>query len=219
MPRNRSQRPLTDRQREVWQFIAKTIREQGYPPTMREIGDEFSITSTNGVRTKLDAIERKGYIRREPYLSRSIEILKWPPHLAPGGIPIAQGRVTSIPIVGRVAAGTPLLAEQNIEGELLIDHSLFPSGDGFALRVSGESMVGAGINDGDIVMARPDLPVEKGAIIVALIGDEATVKYYYPEKSHIRLEPANPHYGPIIIEVDTPDFRVVGKVVGLYRRY
>jgi len=216
MSKKRKPRPLTDRQRTVWEFIAEEAKRHGYPPTLREIGHKFNIGSTNGVRTMLAAIEHKGYIKREPYLSRSIEILKWPKHLRQ-----KQDRsdTTRIPIVGRVAAGSPLLAEQNIEGEILIDRSLFPAGDGFALRVIGQSMIEAGIRDGDIVLARPDLPLEKGAIIVALIGEEATVKYYYPEQSGVRLEPANPIFEPIMVEKNMSGFRVVGKVVGLYRRY
>lgn len=210
------QRPVTDRQRSVWGFISKEAVRCGYPPTLREIGEHFNIGSTNGVRTILEALERKGYVRRQPYLSRGIEILKWPDQM---GTFEEESRVTRIPIVGQVAAGVPLLAEQNIEGELLIDRSLFPAGDGFALRVKGLSMIEAGINDGDIVLARPDLPFEKGAIIVALIDDEATVKYYFPENDKIRLEPANPNFKPIWINRNTHGFKVVGKVVGLYRRY
>jgi repressor LexA len=214
--RQHTQRPLTDRQRSVWEFIAEESIRRGYPPTLREIGENFGIGSTNGVRTILEALERKGYVRRQPYLSRGIEIMKWPDQM---DVIEEESEVTRIPIVGQVAAGIPLLAEQNIEGELLVDKSLFPAGDGFALRVKGKSMIEAGINEGDIVMARPDLPVEKGAIIIALIEDEATVKYYYPEKGKIRLQPANPIFDPIWISRNTPGFKVVGKVVGLYRRY
>lgn len=210
MTRKRTARPLTPRQRSVLDFIADEVSKKGYPPTMREIGAHFQIGSTNGVRSLLSALERKGFITRQPYLSRSIELLK----TSDRNVGMAK-----IPIVGRVAAGMPLLAEENIEGEILIDRDLFPSGDGFALRVKGNSMIEAGINDGDIVMARPDLPVDTGSIVIALIGDEATVKRYYPHPDHIRLQPANENIGPIIVERNTPGFRIVGKVVGLYRRY
>ncbi len=210
MTRKRTPRPITQRQRSILDFIAEEVDKKGYPPTIREIGANFGIGSTNGVRSVLSALERKGFISRKPYLSRSIELLKTPDR----NIGMAR-----IPIVGRVAAGMPLLAEENLEGEILIDRDLFPSGDGFALRVRGNSMIEAGINDGDIVLARPDLPIDTGTIVIALIGDEATVKRYYPETNRIRLQPANETIGPIIIERNTPGFRIVGRVVGLYRRY
>ena len=206
-------KPLTARQREVVEFIAGEVQLQGRPPTLREIGAHLKIGSTNAVRSLLSALERKGYIRRKPYLARGIEMLKEVNNFTLPGI-------ISIPIVGRVAAGEPLLAEQNIEGRLLLDRDLFRSGDGFALRVKGKSMIEAGINDGDIVLARADLPLEKGSIVVALIGDDATVKYYFPvDDGRIRLEPANSDFGPIIIEEHTPGFYIAGKVVGLYRKY
>jgi len=210
MTRQRAGKPLTQHQLEVFEFISEHINRSGYPPTLREIGSRFHIGSTNGVRCLLAAIEQKGYIRRKPNLSRGIELLH--SSETPGGM-------VRIPIVGRVAAGLPLLAVENLDGDILMDKDLFPHGDGFALRVKGRSMIGAGIVDGDVILARPDLPVEPGSIVVALIGDEATVKRYYPERDRIRLEPANPQFGPIIVEKDTPGFRIAGRVVGLYRRY
>jgi len=208
----RKTRPITNRQHQVIEFIADQMNAHGRPPTLREIGAQLNIGSTNAVRSLLTALERKGYVRRKPYLSRGIEMLKIPPDISLGG-------TVSIPIVGRVAAGQPLLAEENIESTILVDSDLFKAKDGFALRVKGKSMIEAGIHDGDIVLARPDLPLERGTVVVALIGDEATVKYYYPEKDRVRLEPANPHFGPIIVEKGTPGFYVAGKVVGLYRKY
>jgi len=210
---SRAPRPLTARQQEVWEYIAAETRRLGYPPTLREIGDKMGIGSTNGVRCLMEALEKKGYIRREPFLSRGIEMLKMPENKA------EKGDMVRIPIVGRVAAGAPLLAEQNLDGELLIDRALFPAGDGFALRVKGESMLDAGIRDGDIVLARPDMPLEKGAIVVALIEDEATVKYYHPDRNGVKLVPGNQLFQPIFVERNTPGFHVVGKVVGLFRRY
>ena len=212
MTEKRKSRPLTKRQHQVIEFIADQMNEYGRPPTLREIGSHLNIGSTNAVRSLLNAVERKGYVRRKPYLSRGIELLKTPPD-------VQLGKVVDIPIIGRVAAGQPLLAEENIEGTIALDRGLFRAGDGFALRVKGQSMVEAGIRDGDIVLARPNLPLDQGAVVVALIGDEATVKYYYTEREHIRLEPANPSFGPIIIEKETPGFFVAGKVVGLYRSY
>ncbi|MCF7811438.1 transcriptional repressor LexA [bacterium] len=205
-------RPLTKRQQEVIQYITEELQIHGRPPTLREIGTKLKIGSTNAVRSLLTALEKKEYIKRKAYLSRGIELVKTPINVEIGG-------VVSIPIIGSVAAGQPLLAEENIEGHLRIDRDLFKANDGFALRVNGQSMVEAGIRDGDLVLARPDLPLEEGSIIVALIGEEATVKHFFHEHDHIRLEPANPHFGPIIVEKDTPGFHVAGKVVGLYRKY
>jgi len=210
MNRRQSVRPLTDHQRAVLDFISEQINRNGFPPTLREIGSNFQIGSTNGVRCLLTAIERKGFIRRKPHLSRGIELVH--SSETPGGM-------IRIPIVGRVAAGLPLLAVENLEGDLLFDREMFPYSDGFALRVKGRSMIEAGINDGDVILARPDLPLLPGTIVVAVIGDEATVKKYFPEADRVRLEPANSQFGPIIVERDTPGFRIAGRVVGLYRRY
>jgi len=206
----RGVRPLTDRQRDVMAFIAEEVVRHDRPPTLREIGARFHIGSTNGVRSLLGALERKGYLRRRRYLSRGIELVQMP-----GDV----GGVVRVPIVGRVAAGQPLLAEENLEGELLLDRGMFKASDGFALRVRGESMVEAGIMDRDIVLARPNLPLKAGDIVVAIIGDEATVKHYYPERKRVRLEPANPHFDTIVVEHKSPGFHIAGKVVGLYRRY
>ncbi len=212
MAKQRKIRPLTKRQQEVIQYITEELQAHGRPPTLREIGTKLNIGSTNAVRSLLTALEKKEYIIRKPYLSRGIELVKTPCNVEIGG-------VVSIPIIGSVAAGQPMLAEENIEGHIMMDKSLFRANDGFALRVKGQSMVESGIRDGDIVLARPNLPLEEGAIIVALIGEEATVKHFFTERDHVRLEPANPHFGPIIVEKDTPGFHVAGKVVGLYRKY
>lgn len=206
-------KPPTRRQQEVLDFIESQLTQSGRPPTIREIGAKLNIGSTNGVRSLLEALERKGYLKRKPYLSRGIELTKQ------AAAALSLPPVKTVPIVGRVAAGQPLLAEENIEGELILDGDLFRTNDGFALRVQGQSMVEAGIMDGDIVLAQADAMVGPGMIVVALLGDEATVKRYYPEKERVRLEPANPHFGPIIVEKDTPGFRIAGKVVGLFRKY
>lgn len=210
MTRKNSVRAITPHQRDVLDYISNHTSRYGYPPTLREIGSKFSIGSTNGVRCILSSLEKKGFIRRSPHLSRGIEII---------GSDKRSGGSISVPIVGRVAAGLPLLALENLEGDILLDRDYFPYTDGFALRVKGRSMIEAGINDGDIILARPNLPIEPGAIVVALIGDEATVKKYYPDTHRVRLEPANSQFGPIIVEHDTPGFVIAGRVVGLYRRY
>jgi repressor LexA len=200
--------PLTNRQRETLDVIVKAASEKGRPPTIREIGEALGITSTNGVRYLLSALAQKGYIRRRPHVSRGIELVgdRRPDHLR------------AVPLVGRVAAGEPTLAQENIEHFFFLDSSFLTSGEVFALRVKGESMREAGIFDGDIVFARQQPSAQRGDIVVAVIGEEATVKRFYPEDGRVRLEPANSSYGPIIVERDTPGFRIAGKVVGLIRR-
>lgn len=198
---------LTRRQKEIFEFIKGMIDNKGFPPTIREIGERFRIASTNGVRDLLKALERKGFIRREPLLSRGIEIVR-----------PAKTNFVAVPLVGRIAAGQPILAVENIENYIAIDKSFLPSGEIFSLKVVGDSMIEAGIHEGDYVMARRQETAEKGDIVVAVIGDEATVKKYFPEKNKIRLEPANPKYGPIVVEKRTPGFYIAGKVIGLLRK-
>ncbi len=198
---------LTARQKQVYDFISNGILERGVPPTIREIGERFSISSTNGVRSILNALIKKGFIRKTPLVSRGIE-------LASG----MMSGVRHLPVVGTVPAGAPLLAEENIEGGIAVDASFLPSGEAFTLRVAGESMIGAGIADGDFVVVRKQSIAESGDIVVAVIGDEATVKRFYPEKDCVRLEPENDRFGPIIVEAGTPGFYIAGKVVGLLRR-
>ncbi len=198
---------LTDRQRQIFNFISESIRERGIPPTIREIGERFSIRSTNGVRSILNALIKKGYIKKTPLVSRGIELADE-----------MFTAVRQLPLVGSVPAGAPLLAEENIDGSIAVDASFVPSGENFTLRVVGESMIGAGIADGDFVVVRKQNTAEKGDIVVAVIGDEATVKRFYPEEDHVRLEPENDAFGPIIVEYDTPRFYIAGKVVGLLRR-
>ena len=199
--------PLTDRQREIYEFIREAVRAENRPPTMREIGDRFSISSTNGVREVLETLERKGYIRRAPFLSRGIELVEAFPTT-----------VEAIPIVGRVAAGLPLLAVENIDGHIAVDRAFLPSGEVFSLRVTGESMRDDGIKDGDLVLVRKQDTAQKGDIVVAVIGEEATVKRFYPDRARVRLQPANPDFGPIIVDRRAPGFFIAGVVVGLLRR-
>ena len=199
--------PLTERQQEIFEFIRQIIRSTGIPPTLREIGRRFAIRSTNGVREVLAVLEKKGYIRRKPFLSRSIELADEP---APA--------FESVPIVGRVAAGLPILAVENIDGQVAVDRSFLPSGEVFSLRVAGDSMKDEGICDGDLVLVKKQDTARRGEIVVAVIGEEATVKKFYPERGRVRLEPANVSYGPIIVEKSTPGFFIAGKVVGLMRR-
>jgi repressor LexA len=203
---------LTEREREVLDFIVSRARTKGAPPTIREIGLAFRIASTNGVRYYLSSLERKGYITRNRRLSRGIEIV--------GGAHAAHVNAVLVPIVGRVAAGYPILAAENIEDTLVLDRSVARDGTVFALSVVGDSMRDAGILAGDKVIVRQQATASPGDIVVALIGDEATVKHYRPEHNRIVLEPANPSYEPIVVHADgDAPFSLVGKVVGVVRLY
>jgi repressor LexA len=202
-----AKRKLTDRQKQILDYIEEMVNLSGMPPTIREIGTKFSITSTNGVRSILDALENKGFIRRQKLVSRGIELVKRT------AINFAR-----VPLVGSVPAGLPITAIENREGEIAVDTSFLPTEDVFCLRVKGESMVGAGIFDGDFVLVDKHASPLKGDIVVAVIGEEATVKKFYPERRRVRLEPQNEAFGPIIVEANTPGFYIAGRVVGLMRR-
>ncbi|MBC8277853.1 MAG: transcriptional repressor LexA [FCB group bacterium] len=201
---------LTAKQRQILDFIRSHINNYSAPPTIREIGTHFKISSTNGVRCHLTALENKGYIRRTSYRSRGIEMAE-KSH--------TPASLTSIPILGRVAAGYPILAEENLEGRIGIDSDLLSGDELFALKVTGDSMTEAGIFDGDLVFARKQQVAERGEIVVAIIGDDATVKYYHPDNNRARLEPANPSFRTVVVERDTPGFHIAGKVVGVFRKY
>jgi len=223
---------LTDRQLEVLRYIARQIEEQGYPPTIREIGEALDIRSTNGVNDHLKALERKGYLTRDPVKSRA---------LIPSGrardvvatrsggqvIPLASrspgktpSRLVDVPIVGRVAAGQPILAEERIEDTVQVDSFFLGSGRKvYGLRVQGDSMIGDGILPGDYIFVRKQLNAEDGDIVVAMIDDEATVKRIYFEGDRIRFQPSNPRMAPIYVREQ--DFRatmILGVVVGIYRK-
>ncbi|MCQ2054997.1 MAG: transcriptional repressor LexA [Fibrobacter sp.] len=215
MEDNSKRKELTDRQAEIYEYIRKYSKENRMPPTVREIGNHFDISSTNGVRSILAALIKKGYINRSPRLSRGIEILN-----TDNDQPMeeAVSNTIEIPIVGRVAAGTPILAVQNLEGTVTIDRDFLACRtDVFALRVKGDSMINAGIFDGDLIFARQQKSAERGEIVVAQIDNEATVKYYQPLSDHIELRPANPKYRPIIVK-SNKDFSIAGRVIGVMRK-
>lgn len=200
---------LTERQRQILQFIKDEIRTKGYPPSVREIGEAIGLSSSSTVHGHMAKLEEKGYIRRDPTKPRAIEVLD-------GSGPSAMQRTVSVPIVGRVTAGQPIFAEQSIE-----DHFPLPVGfvradesDLFFLTVQGDSMIEAGILDGDYVLVHRQQSANNGDIVVALIEDEATVKRFFKEQGHIRLQPENRFMDPIIV----PDCQILGKVVGLVRR-
>ncbi len=197
---------LTDRQRAIYAYIEERINRDGQPPTIREIGQKFGISSTNGVRSFLNALIKKGYISKSSAVARGIRLVK------------ENAEAMMIPLVGQVAAGMPLTAEENISERIVVDRSFAPSGDLFTLRVKGDSMKNAGIFNGDFVLVRKQPSASAGDIVVAVIGDEATVKRYFPERKHVRLQPENEAFGPIIIERSAPGFYLAGKVVGLMRR-
>jgi repressor LexA len=196
---------LTNRQRKVLDFITNYLKDTGYPPTVREIAGEFKISS-KGAYDHLVAIEKKGYIRRDPAKPRAIELMDFVPGRA-------YGPVIEIPVIGRVAAGEPLLASQNIERTITLSNDLIRTEEPFALKIKGESMMGAGILEGDYVIVKQQQDADQGDIVVALIGDEATVKRFYRAGDHIRLQPENPTMKPIIVK----DVTILGKVVGLFR--
>lgn len=200
---------LTEKQRRILRFIVERIDEHGAPPTVREIAERFGFASPASAQGHLNALEKKGYIRRRAGLARSIEPVK-------ERVQKLFWEREGIPLVGRVAAGQPILAEENIEAFLRIE-GLFPTDQElFALRVQGDSMVEAGILAGDILVVRPQPTADVGETVVAIVGDEeGTVKRLGPlEEDGVRLEPANERYQPIV----TRDVRVVGVVVGLVRR-
>jgi len=201
--------PLTERQRQILQFIKDEIRTKGYPPSVREIGEAIGLSSSSTVHGHMTRLEEKGYIRRDPTKPRAIEVL-----LGPDDLPFAPREVASIPLVGRVTAGNPILAVENIDDYLPLPRSLADQEDCFLLRVVGDSMIEAGILDGDLVIVRKQPTANNGDIVVAMIDDEATVKRFYRENGHIRLEPANPAYSPII----SSNAAVLGKVTGLIRK-
>lgn len=217
----KDRKALTPRQREVFEFIKERIEQTNRPPTLREIGQRFEISSTNGVRSILAALVKKNFIARSPKLSRGIDLPQTTREpMIPADFSSDESKVLEIPIVGRVAAGAPILAVENLEGTVVVDRDfLMRQQNVFALRVHGDSMKDAGIHHGDLVFARQQNTAERGQIVVALIGEETTVKYYYPEAGRVRLEPANEAYGPIIVDNSTPDFSVLGRIIGVMRKY
>ncbi len=204
---------LTEKQRQILGVIRKNIETRGHAPTVREIGAEVNLSSSCTVKKHLDSLETKGYIRRDRY-KRGIDLMD-------GGSPLPLGRAVCVPLLGRVAGGSPILAQQETSPEMLpLPLSLLKRGDEnarnlFALEVYGNSMIDAGIADGDIVVARRQETAQDGEIVVAMLGDEATVKTFYREADGIRLQPENPDYEPIF----TREVSIVGKVAMAIKRF
>jgi repressor LexA len=196
---------LTPRQREVLDFVTRFTNEHGYPPTLREISREIGTSGTVSALKHLEALARKGYIRKSAGSSRGIALT------APAVDAVA------VPVVGTVRAGAPNLAVEEIEGYLTIDRAQLPGEGAFFLRVKGDSMVNAAILEGDLALVRPQATAENRDIVVAMVDGEATLKRFYRERGHIRLQPENPNLEPIIVRPGRGEVAIVGKVVGIYR--
>ena len=229
---------LTTTQVNVLNFLKNFVGERGYPPTLREIAFHFGLKGPKAPQKTLTILEKKGFIRRRPGGSRTIEILKrgtGKSREAVRGLPYKMGgqrdvssdtgfpESTSvptfpIPIVGRVTAGPPILALENIEGYIHLDRTFVSSKDVFLLRVQGDSMIDAHIQEGDFALVKPQAGAENGEIVVALIEDEATIKRIFRERDLVRLEPANPTMEPILIKKRDKKVAIVGKVVGIFRK-
>ncbi|GAB4285790.1 MAG: transcriptional repressor LexA [Ignavibacteriaceae bacterium] len=205
---------LTNRQQEILNFIKQFREVNGYPPTLREIGKQFQITSTFGVKRHLDALVKKGFLTIESNASRGISVNK---HSVSDTVFDRNDLFQSVPIVGRVAAGSPILAMENIEGSIVIDPTFLKNAEScFALRVQGESMSNAGIFDGDLVIVLPSADANNGDIVVAMLDDEVTVKTFENRNNTIRLIPRNQNFQPIEITPDR-EFKIIGRVKGVLR--
>ena len=201
-----AQGKISAKQQEILEYIKSQILERGFPPAVRDICDAVHLKSTSSVHCDLETLEKNGYIRRDPTKPRAIEILD-------DSFNFTRREMVNVPIVGRVAAGEPLLAEQNIEEYFPIPMDFMPNKQTFMLKVKGESMINAGILDGDYVLVEERKTAHNGEMIVALVDDGATVKTFYKEEGIIRLQPENDTMDPIIV----PDCVILGKVIGVFR--
>lgn len=211
--------PLTARQREVLEFVRQFMAKAGYPPTVREIGAYFGFVPRS-VFDHLKALERKGYLRRDPAKSRSLQILETTPgtalgarHSALSGPPYRE-----LPILGRVAAGLPLLSDQNLEGTSVVPQDWVNGDEAFLLKVQGDSMIGAHICPGDQALVRRQSTADNGDIVVALLNDEATVKRIFFRPDGVVLQPENPSIAPIQVKKNEKSFQIIGKVIGILRK-
>lgn len=203
-----SQGKISAKQREILDYIKSEIINRGYPPAVREICEAVHLKSTSSVHSHLETLERNGYIRRDPTKPRAIEIID-------DNFGLSRRELVNVPLVGTVTAGQPILAVENIEGYFPLPADDIPNSELFMLHVKGDSMINAGIFNGDQILVQKQSTADNGDKVVALIEDSATVKTFYKEKDHIRLQPENDTMDPIIVK----DCSIVGKVIGLYRRY
>ena len=197
---------ISDKQREILEYIKKEILNRGYPPAVREICEAVDLKSTSSVHSHLETLEKNGYIRRDPTKPRAIEIID-------ENFNLTRREVVNVPMVGRVAAGQPILAVENIDNYFPIPAEFMPNEESFMLRVKGESMINVGILDGDNILVKRQKDARNGDIVVALVDDSATVKTFYKENGYIRLQPENDDMDPIIV----PDCEILGKVFGVFR--
>ena len=224
MPRGakRNTKELTVRQKQILRYITKQIQSNGYAPSVREIGKAVGLSSTATVHSHLQKLEKLGYIKKENQKGRTLRILKKEDDLyepkrlqrEPSKAFYNKKEMVDVPVVGKITAGSPILAVQNVTDTFPIPLDFVGNSQSFMLVVSGESMIEAGILDGDYILVRRQNVAENGEIIVALIDDEATVKTFYKEKDHIRLQPENSTMDPIIV----PDCKIIGKVIGVFRK-
>ncbi|MCM1235721.1 MAG: transcriptional repressor LexA [Ruminococcus flavefaciens] len=199
---------ITKKQQEILDYIKNEILQKGYPPAVREICEAVSLKSTSSVHSHLETLEKNGYIRRDPTKPRAIEICD-------DNFQMVRTEMVSLPVIGRVAAGAPILAESNIESYFPVPADMVPAGESFVLKVKGDSMVNAGIYSGDQIFVNSCNTANNGDTVVALIDDSATVKTFYKEDGHIRLQPENDYMEPIIVD----DCQILGKVFGVFRLY
>ena len=197
---------ISDKQREILEYIKEEILRKGYPPAVREICEAVHLKSTSSVHSHLETLEKNGYIRRDPTKPRAIEILD-------DDFNLTRREVVNVPMIGHVAAGEPILATEHIENYFPIPAEYIPNKETFMLKVKGESMINAGILDGDSILVKQQPDAENGDIVVALVGDSATVKTFYKEDGHFRLQPENDTMDPIIVD----ECSIIGKVFGVFR--
>ncbi len=197
---------ISDKQKEILEYMKQEILNKGYPPTVRDICEAVKLKSTSSVHSHLETLEKNGYIRRDPTKPRAIEIID-------DNFNLTRREVTNVPMVGRVAAGEPILAVENVESYFPIPTEYMPNAESFMLKVKGESMINAGIFDGDNLLVEKCNTARNGDMVVALVDDSATVKTFYKEADHIRLQPENDNMDPIIVD----DCEVLGKVFGVFR--
>ncbi len=197
---------ITKKQTEILEYIKSQILNKGYPPSVRDICTAVNLKSTSSVHAHLETLEKNGYIRRDPTKPRAIEIID-------DNFNLTRREVVNVPLIGQVAAGQPLLAVENITGYFPIPAEFIPKEEVFMLNVKGESMVNAGIYDGDQIIVKQQSTASNGEIVVALVDDSATVKRFYKENGHIRLQPENDFMEPIIVD----SCEIIGKIIGLIR--
>ncbi len=197
---------ISDKQKEILEYMKQEILNKGYPPTVRDICEAVNLKSTSSVHSHLETLEKNGYIRRDPTKPRAIEIID-------ENFNLTRREMVNVPLVGRVAAGEPILATENIEAYFPIPSEYMPNAESFMLKVKGESMINVGIFDGDQILVEKRSTARNGEIVVALVDDSATVKTFYKEGDHIRLQPENDTMEPIIV----PDCEILGKVFGVFR--